>query len=362
MIVILVEDYPSEKNKYAMSYTHSRNLEYLKSGLEVLVVSMRSQFNYSYEGIQVITKSEFKKVMRDKTLPEKKILISHAPNIKNHYGIIKDYEVFFVKILMFFHGHEALKVKNYYPSEYDYNKNSKKAFIHTFYDPIKLWLLKKIILNLHKKKKVLLIFVSEWMKKEALINLNLRINIDSEVINNNINIAFLENQYEPSKKFKGDFITIRPLDSSKYAIDLVVKLAEKNQKFTFHIYGIGKYFEYNHCPSNLFVFNDFIEQKDIPKLLNNYRIALMPTRLDAQGVMACEIATYGIPLITSNLTVCSEMFSEFQNVSLVNDNFFSEKINMREILENSKINKSNGKFSINNTVRKEIDIILKILN
>ena len=36
----------------------------------------------------------------------------------------------------------------------------------------------------------------------------------------------------------------------------------------------------------------------------------MPTRADAQGVMACEMATFGIPLITSNIDVCKEVFKE----------------------------------------------------
>ena len=82
----------------------------------------------------------------------------------------------------------------------------------------------------------------------------------------------------------------------------------------FHLYGDGRYFEHFPPPPNLKVFRRFIDQKDIPDLLDRYRAAAMPTRLDSQGVMACEMATYGIPLITSDLDVPRQMLKGFGNV------------------------------------------------
>ena len=43
-------------------------------------------------------------------------------------------------------------------------------------------------------------------------------------------------------------------------------------------------------------------------------------RADAQGVMACEMATFGIPLITSNIDVCKEVFEGFENVAFIDNN------------------------------------------
>src|SRR5690554_6935540 len=163
-----------------------------------------------------------------------------------------------------------------------------------------------------RKKKVKSIFVSNWMKAEGLKCLGLSENsFDHVIVNNPINYAFYHKSYSPEINPLADFVTIRPLKGSKYAVDLVVDFAINNLDKTFHIYGRGAMFDHIEKPSNVTVFDEFIEQKNIPSLLDRYGAAIMPTRLDAQGVMMCEMASYGIPIIVSDLPVCHEMLDEF---------------------------------------------------
>ncbi|MDC5278200.1 glycosyltransferase family 1 protein, partial [Acinetobacter baumannii] len=85
------------------------------------------------------------------------------------------------------------------------------------------------------------------------------------------------------------------------------------------------YFLHNNLPKNVRHIDKFVPQSEIPNLLDNYRGAVMPTRLDAQGVMMCEMASYGIPTIVSDLKVCHEMLDGFSNVYFIPNDFFSNK-------------------------------------
>ena len=201
-------------------------------------------------------------------------------------------------------------------------------------------------------------FVSKWMYEEFMKNLQVsKANIEeiSHVIPNSVNPVFLNQRYTKENEMKADFVTIRPLDESKYGVDIVVELAKLYPTLTFHVYGVGDYFRYNQQPDNLTVFNRFIDQKEIPMLLNFYRVALMPTRLDAQGVMACEMASYNIPLITSSIPICHEVFEGFDNVYFVDNKELD--LDLTRVLSDSNTYSCNERYSEANTIRKEIELI-----
>lgn len=85
-ILVLAEGYPSPEKLYNMSFVHSRNIEYLKQGIEVDVISFSSQENYTFEGVSVFAKN--KKI----DFSHYDAVLSHAPNIRNHYRfLIKNY-------------------------------------------------------------------------------------------------------------------------------------------------------------------------------------------------------------------------------------------------------------------------------
>ena len=352
-ILILAQSYPSQDNPYAMSYVHSRNVEYSKLEHNVLVVSFTAEKEYIYENIQV---SPFK----EKLIEEADIILAHAPNIKNHFRYLKKLKN--KKICFFFHGHEVLKQYGDYPQPYSWNQKSAiKKIMVQLYDALKVKLVGKFLKKMNHNNDLGFIFVSDWMKKQFIKNIKLRPEDigQSAVISNACNHVFLEEIYDFNQlEEKADFITIRPLDDSKYAIDLVIEFAKNNPEYTFHIYGKGRYFEHNQKPDNVEVINSFISQKDIPSLLNKYKCALMPTKYDAQGVMVCEMATFGMPVITSDFEVCVEMLDNFNNVAFLSEAEFSslkyEQINI------SECGVKNQKFSSKKLVEEELAFFDKL--
>jgi glycosyltransferase involved in cell wall biosynthesis len=348
--LVLVENYPKEDSPYAMSYVHSRNIEYAKRDIIVDVLSFSTRFDYNYEGINVYASVD--------DIGGYDTIISHAPNVKNHikFLLLKLHKI--KSIVFFFHGHEVLNINKYYPKPYHWQKKKSRTIelIQNLYDEFKLMTI-KLFLKLNSNK-IKIIYVSRWMKEAALECLG-DIPISSErqfIVNNPANAVFLEASHCLDKEPEGDFITIRPLDERKYAVDLVIELAKNNPNYTFDIYGKGSYFKHNEKPNNVRVYDCFIKQNEIPLLLNKYRYSLMPTRLDAQGVMMCEIASFGMPLITSDLDVCKEMLDGFENVLFVENNQFNV-LDLSDItLPKSKgVNK---RFDIEKIVSKETGVFL----
>ena len=359
-ILILIEAYPDGSSQ-PMAFAHSRNQYYLRENHLVTVLAFNSKSRYIIDGIQVLPESDF---CKSYDLSYFDIIVSHAPNLKNHIRFLMKYSSQLKKIVFFFHGHEILIKSKYYPKPF--NKLSHmRPFLYAFknrvYDCIKVLTL-KILFRYYFLKRCEMVFVSNWLKCEFLRNVTLKLSeIDqiSHIIPNSINSVFEKKMYSHDGLRKADFITIRQFDGPKYGIDLVVKIASENPNYEFHIYGNGSYFDYYEYPNNVKIFKQSFRQDEIPALLNQYRAALMPTRLDAQGVMVCEMATFGIPVITSDIPVCREVLHNFSNVLLLSNDRFS--FNVEAFL--SKITRSstqNRKYFSENTIAKELALFNRI--
>lgn len=316
-ILILAEAYPSAAHPYAMGFVHARAKHQLAAGHEVAVLSFSAAGPYSHEGIRVFTESDLRDVAPFD------IVHAHAPNLRNHLRWLRRHSG--MPLLMFVHGHELLHTRRYYPRPYPFQHSLRERFVfasQAFYDPIKLRALKRFCAARSRRlQRFGFVFVSEWMRREALACNHWLVDglaeVPSEVIPNGVHSVFLQRSYLQANQTLADVVCIRPFDNPKYAIDELVGWAVRAPQLSFHVYGKGRYFEHCPPPPNMQVFRRFIEQKDIPDLLDRYRAAAMPTRLDSQGVMACEMATYGIPLITSDLDVPRQMLQGFGNVRFV---------------------------------------------
>lgn len=316
-VLVLVEAYPNYDDPYPMAYVHSRNIEYIKMGFEVTVLSFSARSSYDYEGIAVIERSS------PMELDRYGAIIAHAPNIRNHYRFFRQHPEIAERLVLFFHGHECLFINKHYPWPYwwRWREIVRRLFVSPIYDHLKTILLGRFM----REARIRAVYVSEWMRTEAIRAMSLG-ELEcarSIVVPNAINRAFMDRSYIP-EQFIADFITIRPFDSPKYGLDLVVALAENNPEREFHVYGKGRYFKRNKPPANLKVFDQFIGQEKMPALLDKYRCAIMPTRLDAQGVMMCEMASYGMPIIVSDLSICREMLGEYSNVIFVPNEEFPD--------------------------------------
>src|SRR5690606_31422621 len=216
MILILEEDYPSQNHKYALAYIHTRNLYYKKMGLEFTVLNFRAKSSYTYEGINVISYEDYKQKESSSKID---LLISHAPNLRNHVKFMVKNKRNIEKILMVIHRHEVLKYTKYYPKPFHFNNANKgKNFVQNVYDSIKLPSMRFIIRKYLKQNKITLLFVSEWMRTHFELNVKINKNeyMDhSIVIPNSSHPIFVDNSYQYNQLEKeADFITIRPFDRS----------------------------------------------------------------------------------------------------------------------------------------------------
>ena len=355
-ILVAVENYPDNNGGVALMYVHTRNKAYSLSGMHVTVLNFHSSENYIYDGIRVISIDTYLSEKQDYN-----ILVCHAANIRHHYRFLKKQGNNFEKFVFFFHGHEVLKINETYSKPYPYVKNSKiKVWMQNRYDDFKLAVWRKYYLSV--KDKSTYVFVSNWMLDEFLKWTKIpfeAIKAHCEITYNCIGKVFEETTYDPNEPKEYDFITIRSyMDGSKYCIDLVNKLAFSNPNMKFLIVGKGAFFDHYEKAPNVIWMNQTMNHREIINHLQKARCALMPTRTDAQGLMMCEMASTGMPLITSDIPVCHEVFDDFENVALISNDLVDVDLSKRlEALEKNLPYCKNPKYYNTRTSQKEIDLL-----
>lgn len=354
-ILVTCANYPHD-DVHPMQYVHVRNTYYKKKGLNVIVLNFNAEDCYRYEGIDVITYEHFRK---NAHMYDGYFLICHAPNIRNHYLFLKKYGNMFKKHMLFFHGHEIVKISELYGIPYSYKKTSKiRAVIQNLYDSYKIKTWKKY---LKSKPEEICVFVSNSLYKDflnftGLAESDLKNKI--VIINNAISSLFEREMYTYSADKKYDFITIRSdMDNSIYCIDLVSEIARSNSSMSFLVIGKGSYYKYNNKPSNITWIDGQMNHQEMLSYIDSAKYALMPTRRDSQGLMTCELASYGIKVFTSDLAVCHEMFDDFENVTLLSeDEMLKYEFTKEAYVEYTNIN---NKFYSNNTMKNEVALIKK---
>ncbi len=356
-ILIAVADYPDNKGKVTLMYIHTRNLYYVTKGIEVVVLNFKTNEDYVKDGIKVISLRTYQEHKE-----KYDILILHAANIRNHYLFLKKYEKNFRRLIFFYHGHEVLRCNKVYSKPYPYVRTNKiKELIQDIYDTFKLNIWRYYLPKVVKKSHF--IFVSGWMKEEFHKWTRIKESIIEghwSITYNSIGEEFEKEKFDSLILKEFDFCTIRNnLDGSKYSIDIVNKLAQQTPKRKFVVVGKGEFFNHNIKAPNITWINKTMNHSEIINLLQKSRFALMPTRTDSQGLMMCEMAAFGIPLITSNIPVCHEIFEDFENVYLIDNN----KCNSLSWVNNEMcVCKKHNKYYQNITVENEWQLIKDVIN
>ena len=242
-------------------------------------------------------------------------------------------------------------------------KSWLRSFVQDAYDEFKLAVWRRYYPSVVYKSTF--VFVSKWMLEEFLKWTKIPFSVikDNYMITYNcIGQAFEETVFDYSSLKDYDFITIRNnLDGSKYCIDLINELANNNPSLRFLLVGKGVIFSHLQKASNIIWINKSLNHKEITELLQKARCALMPTRTDAQGLMMCELASTGMPLITSDIPVCHEIFDDFKNVFMISNS--DTKLNLSNVLNKLEkqlpfVKKKN--YFNENTSQAEVELILNI--
>ncbi|MBS4223349.1 glycosyltransferase [Lederbergia citrea] len=361
-ILVLSANYPRPDGYVAQYFIHTRNKEYVKRNIDVSVLSFSTNTDYVLDEVKVYSYKSYKEMLISTKFD---ILVSHAPNLRNHYLFLKKYNKMFNKFVFFFHGGEVLKSSEIYPMPYPYTKKASKLYsaFNNLYDDLKLRLWKQFFIKYAEKSKF--VFVSNWMYEMFIRFVKIKPSLiqgSSYIIYNSSGKKFELNKYNAESKKEYDFITIRNiLDKSKYCIDVVNNMAKNNPSYKFCVVGKGEYFNYNEKASNLDFISSHLNHDKIIQYLNKSKYALMPTRADAQGVMACEMATFGIPVITSNISVCKEVLGDFDNVKFIDndDEIFVESLNLD--FDRNVNSQKDKKFFTENTIGKEVELFNNII-
>ena len=356
-ILVAVTDYPNINTSGggALEFVHTRNKYYLKHNFDVTVLNFSCNEGYCLDGIKVISLSEY---YLDNQSYDK--LVFHAPNIRNHYRFLKHNVDNFSTIVIFFHGHEILYVNQIYPKLYKYMplKDKFMRICHSFYDPFKLFIWRRYLPKI--ATKTTLVFVSEYLHMlytQFVGASGYKLGNNMYVINNAIGELFEKTKYNVyTEKKEYDFITIRSrLDASECCIDLVSILAVANPQFKFLVIGKGQYFSRNNMPDNLTYIPNNLSHIELKPYIDKSSCALMPTKHDSQGVMSCELASYGIPLITSDIPVCREIFADFKNVFFIENSVIDLTAIYKDAIKTA--GQYSDKYYYNNTIFKEEELL-----
>lgn len=363
-VLILTADYPQPGSNPTMYFVHTRNKYYLRKGLDLEVLSFAAKKDYVFEGVKVFTKSSIENRIRKDRYA---LVVAHSPNIRNHYLFLQKYKQKIGKVVFFFHGHEILKRLSVYPAPFPYKRKGYllTSFGKKSYDFFKLNLWRAYFKN--NLDSLHFVFVSHWMQDmfARFINLEPKTIVGkTDIIYNCVGSCFEESSFNPEADKTYDFITVRSdLDDAKYAVDIVNSIAQLLPQYRFCLVGKGDYFRFNQKAANLVHLDQYLSHDGIIALLNKARCALMPTRTDAQGVMACEMATFGMPLLTSDIAICREVFSDFDNVAFIDhDNLKAEAIAKTfSALMKRKPRQKTTRYFAENTVGREVKLFQKLL-
>lgn len=363
-LLILTADYPGPDGTHERMFVHVRDLYYVQKGYNVTVLNFASKNDYEMDNIRVISLETYENNYKNKK-GYFDIAVSHASNIRNHYRFLKNHEDELKKIVFFFHGHEVLYLNKDYPKPYPYVQSNeiRTGIFQDCYDAFKINRWKRYYKKLAPKSYY--VFVSNWIKKKFHANTGLSDKDLLEhccIINNSIGHAFETTSYDINIEKKYDFITIRSnLDGSKYGVDLVIELAKRNPRKKFLLIGRGKFFDYNKKPNNVDWIDHSLNHDEMFKYLNISKCGLLLTREDTQGVMTCELAAYGMPVITSDIEVCHEFFSDMPNVELISNNLNEVDIVSisNKLWENVPYSK-NTTYYAENTIKKELALFDRI--
>lgn len=360
-ILVLTTSYPEGDNVEAY-FVHTRNIYYMEKDIDVTVLNFKATETYYKDGIKVITEKDFDRNEKYD------LFVCHAANIRQHLKFIKKNLDVIPKLVFFFHGHEVMIQSQVYPKPYPFVKddNFAKKMVIEAYDRYKLNVWKNFFIK--NRDKVEFVFVSKWMQNmfERFVGITEKdFPGKFNIIYNSVGKKFEESTWDINTPKKYDVLTVRSnIDGSKYCVDLINQLAFNNPDVNFVLYGKGKYFEHNKKAPNIKFINRNLSHDEIVEEINKAKVALLPTRTDAQGVMACEFNITGIPLITSDIEVCREVFDGIKNVELISNDHLNKMTNLTEIInelhQNYK-NKIPNKFISLNTIEKEVSMFKNII-
>ncbi|MGL6057440.1 MAG: glycosyltransferase family 4 protein [Culicoidibacterales bacterium] len=364
--IVVTTAYPSEKNKYANGFIHTRVKEYIKDKIEIVIwvnKDVDKVEQYIYEGVTVnvgklttefITEKKFDKIICH--FIDRKMM-SVFDRTKN------------IPIIIWFHGVECLSWKK---RLFEISKDRVGFLKYIIANEIQLFLLRKFLNK--NEHRIQAVFVSKWMKDVAIEDIKYSFK-NYHIIPNPIDTNLFEFEQKTSEKQK-EVLVIRPFSSRKYATDLIVQAIQRlneqgHTDINYKIYGNGPLWDEQTLNirgySNVVINKTFLNHDEIATKHKESGVFLCPTRQDAQGVSMCEAMASGLVVISSNCTAIPEFVMNEQTGMLAEPEDVDQLANLilksctdENLYQNISKNASqfiNEKCGLDSIIKKEIKLI-----
>ena len=373
-VLVICPQYPSYANLYVCAFAHSRNKEYVKSGIDVQVFVPTSWYQSAYfrNDIPVFsgTHADLKRLLSETRYD---VIIVHfvGPDL---YPIF-DGNVFGDQKLIFIcHSPETpyryltvtcgpyfkLPVKeDYYNPEFD----KTDAYVRKY----------------AAKDNVEWVFVSDWLREKAETEQNLKFK-HARVINNIIDEDLFP--YSPKKpEDRKKILMVRKFDNTReHGIDLVVlailELSRRDffDDLDFDIYGDGCFYDELTEPlkqfKNVHLYRKFLPNEDLYSLYRSHGIMILASRTDAHAVSMGESASSGLVVLGTKVTSNPYFMNESENHTLAEPEHFKELADIVERMyrdpdEFLRVSRNMAEYTKNfnkeHTVAKEIALIKECL-
>ena len=189
----------------------------------------------------------------------------------------------------------------------------------TGFSKIIYWIFK----NLRLIENLKFIFLSKNLNEIYKINRRSFLVLDDAV-------SIIDFNFKKQVKHKKTCVYIGSFFEGK-GIEQIFRLAKKNPKIFFHIYGEKQYLRSKKRERNVKLF-DYVQYSKIPKILSRYEVALMPYQKKIKGRSSIWLQKYMSPLkmfdymaakmiiIASNLKVYKHILKNNFNCILVGTN------------------------------------------
>ena len=215
-LLVLIDDYPSDKNLYSNVFAHVRVKEYIKRGYNVEVAitsSYKSVDDYSYEDVKVHGSAKITDIKNRISIFKPDVILVHFAlgRIIKHI-LIKNVKT---PTVIWVHGYEAL---GWYRRLFNFDplviKTYYKLLSLIFRNTIQLYHFRNLIKFANNHENIDFVFVSEWMKGSAASDCFIKIK-KSEIIGNPIDDSLFSYE-EKNEKMRFNVLMIRPFNSKKY--------------------------------------------------------------------------------------------------------------------------------------------------
>jgi glycosyltransferase involved in cell wall biosynthesis len=330
---MLCNGYPSPERPYAAFFHSLARIYKNLFPLLVLVPTLEDKREYEYEGVKVKWEHP-PQILREILIFLPDIFLVFSPSFTNWVQKLASFiiESYNLPSITFFIGADAIYVPFYRPIE-SLRQIPKKVLVTEF---IRMLNLRKYLLESDERGDYI-VHPSNWQKRACEKSTFYKAK-NVKIIPFPVDTRLF--RFQPRRGKVEKLICVRPQGSRKYAVDLVIRASRG--KYETHIYGEGPLL-YKHIAlarklkANVKFFPKFFTHKQLAELYLQYDMGLMLSRLDSQGVSACEMQATGLPVITSAIQAIPEFATGgtilIKNTEVDKVEEIIDDINERGILE-----------------------------